>query len=137
MSTAQQGYRIDTVVGPMARWMPSIEAAKERYLESIAETYVEVEEQAPVVTFESSTEGENGEALPPYLRCLEDGRWQASISPERPAWPSSEVLGHGDSPPLAMVAVNVSGACTHRVLTCSGTTEPRIDCTMCGQMWMP
>lgn len=136
MTIPQHGYRIDTMGGVMARWLPSIEEAKRRYLDSIAEAYLDVDDQAPAIAFEPSTEGESGEPLPPYIRILEDGRWQASISPEPSVWPAS-TLSRGSSPPLAMVAVNVSGVCTHRVLTCIGVDDPRIECTACGQIWTP
>lgn len=136
-----QGYAIYTVVGVMARWLPSEAAAKARYLEAVAESrHADDPEPAPSVTFEPSTTGEYGEPLAPYVQVLEDGRWQASIQAERPHWPESNV--HGISPPLTMLAQARPGGdpCGHPELTCGNTAPhfaPMITCARCGAVWRP
>lgn len=49
-------YRIDTMGGPLARWLPSLEVAKERYIASTMEgwrdSYADDGEPDPIITFE-------------------------------------------------------------------------------------
>lgn len=136
-------YRIDTPVGPMARWLPSPEAAKELYATDIAEAWARDEHGIPAVAFETSTEDEDGDPRPEYTRCLIDGRWDSSISVERPDWPSFD-FAYGASPELAMQVTDSAIDCAHKRLICSNTCtpregipEPRIRCASCGTTWEP
>src|SRR4051812_33889883 len=111
-------YRINTPVGgPLARWLPSLEAAKQRYIDATMDEHLG-SGGFPDVTFEQSTEDEEGAPMPEYTRCLTDGRWDSSILVERPDWPSY-VLGHGASPSLAMQRITGPSHCPHERLICS------------------
>lgn len=138
-------YRINTPVGPIARWLPSLDAAKERYIAATLDAwrFDNDGQSMPVITFEQSTEDYDGEAVPEYTRCLTDGRWDSSILVERPDWPSY-VSGHGASPGLAMQRITGPSHCPHERLICSNTCtphdgipEPRIRCESCGTTWEP
>lgn len=135
-------YRIDDMGGPMARWLSSIDEAKRRFLAAVKEG-ADFDRGTPSeVTFETSTEGEMGEPRPEYVRCLVDGKWDANISPERPAWPTHEPR-HGKSPDLVMAATSCKVSCSHVTLTCrneddpAAGRQPRIECADCGQTWDP
>lgn len=138
-------YRIDTPVGPIARWLPSLEAAKERYIAATMDAWKfdDDGEPIPAVTFEQSLEDDMGSPMSEYTRCLDDGRWDSSIFVERPDWPSYE-FAHGASPSLAMQRTTGPSDCPHERLICSNTCtprdgipEPRIRCESCGTTWEP
>jgi len=138
-------YRIDTMGGPIARWMPSLEAAKKRYIASTLEGWRDSpgSDPEPAITFERSTEDEDGTPRPEYTRCITNGRWDSSISVERTAWPTYD-LSHGDSPELVMQRATGPHHCPHEHLVCNnscppleGWPEPRIRCAACGTTWGP
>lgn len=146
-------YRIDTGGGVAARWLPSIEEAKARVEQSVTEGWEmfgrDDGEPRPVITYEISTETEEGIHVPEYIRVIIDGRWEESISPERPRWPMTD-YPHGDSPPLFMeqLPCSMSAECNHRKLMCenikaeaitgiAGMTSPLITCVSCLRQWIP
>lgn len=53
-------YRINAPVGPIARWLPSLDAAKERYIAATSDAwrFDNDGQPMPVITFEQSTEDE-------------------------------------------------------------------------------
>ena len=138
-------YRINTRVGgPMARWLPSIEVAKERYLECVREAHDAEDGPLPEITFEVSRVDEDGAPCAEHVRILQDGNLDSIIWPELPEWPDPSPFPHGPAPDLVLTAASQATACTHRRLVCTNvgdyrevTPRPVIRCSDCATTWAP
>lgn len=138
-------YRIDTPVGCSARWLPSVDAAKDAYRRMLAESvYGDAPDPLPEITFVETTEPLEDEQPAWKIECRLDGNLDCVIWPERPEWPSNDYGSHGKSPDLVMVSDNYMTYCRHPKLVCSldeptdtHHRQPRIECASCGAQWTP
>lgn len=140
-------YKISSPVGPLARWLPSIEAAKERYQAIATESDFDAPDPIPKIAFvDSSTDPDDGEPCTAHVQCFVNGDIDACIWPELPEWPHDDYARHGKSPDLVMVRGEAStvrfprgpSVCPHSNLTCTLSNDvPRIVCPSCGAQWIP
>jgi hypothetical protein len=138
-------YRIDGMCGPIALNLPSVAAAKERYLDTVREGLDEGD-TIPEVQFRLSRESPDGDGpCEEHVECVENGHIDACIWLERATWPGV-VLGSSvlTERHLAMVsdAVSPFPSCQHRRLLCvmidpDGVPGPGIMCVDCKQTWTP
>lgn len=130
-------YCINTMVGLHARWLPSEDAAKERWRENHARRVKEHEEDGDeppgVLEFLESFTDDQGDPCDRHLAIREGDSLVGTIWLERPAWPSP------GSPSLVMISQPSDGTCRHRLLACkfADAQEPLIVCTDCGAEWKP
>lgn len=135
-------YKISTPVGVMARWLPSVDAAKAYYEARFAET----KEEGDVLTFEvSSLDPDDGTPCPEHIDVCVNGSLDSCIWPESPEYP--ETFSHYGTPPdLEMISSRDDTECQHRRLSCGYASRrpypdrcssPRIRCLDCGDLWTP
>ena len=128
-------YSINGTCGPLARWLPSEQAAKDWWIEFHRGCVKEAEEDGKKPpdkpTFVESTVGEYGEPVPRHLEIYEGDALRACIWPEPPAWPERK------SPDLLMKATPRVD-CIHGLLVCKLVEErPIIACAECETVWRP
>lgn len=128
-------YSIYTMGGRHAWWLPSEEAARERWLENHARRVKEHEEDGDEppgeVSFVESFVDDQGEPCPRHIAVYEGDDLVAAIWPESAAWPEA------GGPPLVMWADRPSD-CRHGVLGCEmDDSGPVITCSGCGTKWGP
>ena len=145
MTTPVTLYAIHTPVGQMARWLPSIDAAKQAYTELVAARDYEEDEPRPVVSFEVSLVDDQGDPCSEHVNCLLDGNLDCCIWPEPAAWPERDLYtydGIVKAPNLVMVASEDRHLCAHRTLVFRNDVDherstPAIACDDCGATWQP